>query len=175
MTGIILFRPEKPANLGNIMRTCVATGAKLYIIGPLSFELDDKSLKRAGMDYLEEIEYTFFKDYEEFKKEFINKKIFYVTRYSKYTYSNIDVSDIFEDIYFMFGRESTGIPHDILKENFENTIRIPMVPSARSLNLSNSVAIVLYEALRQQKFNGLSTFEAIKGEDFLFNEKSKND
>jgi len=172
MIGIILFRPEKPANLGNIMRTCVATNVKLYIIGPLSFDLDDSSLKRAGMDYLNDLDYKYYSDYESFNKEFKNKEIYYVTRYSSNTYSNMDFSDPVKNIYFMFGRESTGIPHDILRDNLSKTIRIPMAPSARSLNLSNSVAIVLFEALREQKFPSLATKEEIKGEDFLLTEKT---
>jgi tRNA (cytidine/uridine-2'-O-)-methyltransferase len=174
MLGIILYRPEKPANLGNIMRTCVATSTKLFIIGPLSFEFDDKSLKRAGMDYISELDFKYYKDYEEFTLDFQNKNIFYVTRYSKNIYSLMDYKDITSEIYFMFGRESTGIPHDILRNNISKTVRIPMTPSARSLNLSNSVAIVLYEALRQQNFRGLATQEEIKGNDFLENEDFKN-
>ena len=174
MLGIILYRPEKPANLGNIMRTCVATSTRLFIIGPLSFELDDKSLKRAGMDYVSELNFKYYKNYEEFELEFKNKNIFYVTRYSKNVYSLMNYKDIADEIYFMFGRESTGIPHDILRKNIDKTIRIPMAPAARSLNLSNSVAIVLYEALRQQSFHGLATQEEIKGNDFLINEETKN-
>ena len=174
MLGIILYRPEKPANLGNIMRTCVATSTRLFIIGPLSFELDDKSLKRAGMDYVSELNFKYYKDYEEFELEFKNKNIFYVTRYSKNVYSLMNYKDIADEIYFMFGRESTGIPHDILRKNIDKTVRIPMAPAARSLNLSNSVAIVLYEALRQQNFHGLATKEEIKGNDFLINEEAKN-
>lgn len=174
MLGIILYRPEKPANLGNIMRTCVTTATKLFIIGPLSFELDDKSLKRAGMDYISELDFKYYKDYDEFLLDFENKNIFYVTRYSKNAYTLMDYKDIASEIYFMFGRESTGIPHDILRENIERTVRIPMSPSARSLNLSNSVAIILYEALRQQNFHGLATREEIKGNDFLEIEDSKN-
>lgn len=174
MLGIILYRPEKPANLGNIMRTCVATSTRLFIIGPLSFELDDKSLKRAGMDYVSELNFKYYKDYEEFELEFKNKNIFYVTRYSKNVYSLMNYKDIADEIYFMFGRESTGIPHDILRKNIDKTIRIPMAPAARSLNLSNSVAIVLYETLRQQNFHGLATQEEIKGNDFLINEEAKN-
>lgn len=174
MLGIILFRPEKPANLGNIMRTCVATDTKLIIIGPLSFEFDDKALKRAGMDYLSDLDYKYFNDFDDFQKNYKDKVIFYVTRYSKNTYTNKVYSDRLEEIYFMFGRESIGIPHDILRKNIDKTIRIPMCPSARSLNLSNSVAIVLYEALRQQKFPDLATYEEIKGEDFL-TEEVKND
>jgi len=170
MLGIILFRPEKPANLGNIMRTCVATDTKLFVIGPLSFELSDKELRRAGMDYINDLDYKYYDSYDLFLKDFKNKNIFYVTRYSKNCYSTTDYSNVVDDIYFMFGRESTGISHDVLLDNITKTIRIPMVASARSLNLSNSVSIVLFEALRQQKFTGLATREEIKGEDFLINE-----
>lgn len=144
MIGIILYRPEKPANVGNIMRTCMATDVKLYIIGPLTFELNDKSLKRAGMDYIKESDFKIFKDLDEAMNYFKDETIYYITRYSKNVYSSFDYSDIVHDIYFMFGRESTGIPHDLLRANIDKTIRIPMVPSARSLNLSNSVAIVLF-------------------------------
>lgn len=174
MIGIILYRPEKPANLGNIMRTCVATSTKLFIIGPLSFEFDDKSLKRAGMDYVNELDLKYYNSYNDFLLDFKNKNIYYVTRYSKNIYSLMDYTDVVDEIYFMFGRESTGIPHDILRENINKTIRIPMVPSARSLNLSNCVALILYEALRQQNFRGLATQEEIKGNDFLNEEKIKN-
>lgn len=175
MIGIILYRPEKPANVGNIMRTCMATDVKLYIIGPLTFGLNDKSLKRAGMDYIKESDFKIFKDLDEAMNYFKDETIYYVTRYSKNVYSSFDYSNIVHDIYFMFGRESTGIPHDLLRANIDKTIRIPMTPSARSLNLSNSVAIVLFEALRQQKFFNLSTQELIKGEDFLINEGTKSE
>ena len=172
MINIILYRPEKPSNVGNIIRTCVSTDTKLIIIGPLSFSFTDKDLKRAGMDYINMSSIKIYENIEDFYKDFKDKKIYYVTRYSKNIYSNNDYSKIDEEISFMFGRESTGIPHDILKNNYDYTIRIPMVMSARSLNLSNCVALVLYEALRQQKFFNLSTYEAIKGEDFLFNEEN---
>ncbi len=172
MINIILYRPEKPSNVGNIIRTCASTDTKLIIIGPLSFNLTDKELKRAGMDYIKMSDIKIYSSIEEFNKDFLNKKIFYVTRYSKNIYSENDYSKVEEEISFMFGRESSGIPHEILKNNFEYTIRIPMVMSARSLNLSNCVALVLFEALRQRKFFGLSTYEAIKGEDFIFNEKN---
>lgn len=175
MLGIILFRPEKPGNLGNIMRTCVATKTKLYIIGPLTFDFDDKSLKRAGMDYLEDLDYKYYADFTDFEKEFVNKNIYYVTRYSKNIYSSVNYKNRLEDFYFMFGRESTGIPHELLRKYYDKTIRIPMAPCARSLNLSNSVAIVLFEALKQQDFANLATREEIKGENFLFEEITKND
>lgn len=174
MVGIILYRPEKPGNVGNIIRTCMASEAKLYIIGPLTFSLTEKELQRAGMDYIKESDFVIYKDYDEFLKDFSDKNIYYVTRYSNKVYSSFDYSNIEEDIYFMFGRESTGIPHNILKENIDKTCRIPMTISARSLNLSNCVALVLYECLRQRKFYGLATYETIKGEDFLEKE-FKND
>lgn len=173
MINCILFRPEKPSNVGNIIRTCVSTGTKLFIIGPLTFSFTDKDLKRAGMDYINFSDIKIYKDIEEFNNDFKDKKedIYYVTRYSKKVYSEMDYKDISKDIYFMFGRESTGIPHEILKGNMDRIIRIPMVMSARSLNVSNSVAIVLYEAYRQQRFFNLATQEEIKGEEFLENEK----
>ena len=174
MVGIILYRPEKPGNVGNIIRTCMASEAKLFIIGPLTFSLTEKELQRAGMDYIKESDFVIYKDYDEFLKDFSDKNIYYVTRYSNKVYSSFDYSNIEEDIYFMFGRESTGIPHEILKENIDKTCRIPMTISARSLNLSNCVALVLYECLRQRKFYGLATYETIKGENFLENE-FKND
>lgn len=175
MIGIILYRPEKPANVGNIIRTCMATDSKLFIIGPLTFSLTDKDFKRAGMDYIKETDFKIYKDYDEFLKDFKNKNIFYVTRYSKNIYSQMDYSDVCEELYFMFGRESTGIPHEILRENLDKTVRIPMVPSARSLNLSNCVALVMYEAQRQRNFFGLATREEIKGEDFLTDELNKSE
>ena len=127
------------------------------------------------MDYIKESDFKIFKDLDEAMNYFKDETIYYVTRYSKNVYSSFDYSDIVHDIYFMFGRESSGIPLDLLRANIDKTVRIPMVPSARSLNLSNSVAIVLFEALRQQKFFNLSTQELIKGEDFLINEEAKSE
>ncbi len=174
MIHIVLYRPEKPQNTGNIMRTCVAINATLDIIGPLSFSLDEKALKRAGMDYIESLKWNYYPDYESYLKAYPNADTYYVTRYSNKVYSTFDFASItYKDIFLMFGRESTGIPHDILRANPNRLLRIPMVPEARSLNLSNSVAIVVYEVLRQQKFLNLSTSEAIKGEDFLINEAKK--
>lgn len=175
MNYVVLFEPEKPANVGNIIRTCMALGAGLKIIGPLSFDLSDKSLRRAGMDYLVGFPIEFLKDMDEYDEKYGKENTFYVTRYSKNVYSSADYSDTLTDLYLMFGRESTGIPHDVLRKHYEKTVRIPMVPSARSLNLSNSVAIVLSEALRQQRFEGLATQEEIKGEDFLFEEAKKKE
>ena len=171
MIHIVLYRPEKPQNTGNIMRTCVAIHATLHIIGPITFSVDNKDLKRVGMDYVDDLKMEFHPTYEDFVKAYPDADIYYVTRYAKTVYSSYDFSKKqVQDIFLMFGRESTGIPHDILKEHQDKLMRIPMVPEARSLNLSNCVALVTYEVLRQQNFPNLATEEAIKGPDFLFKE-----
>jgi tRNA (cytidine/uridine-2'-O-)-methyltransferase len=174
MIHVILYHPEIPSNTGNIMRTCVAAGMTLHIIGPLPFDIDDKHLKRAGMDYIQSLKFHYYENYDEFNKVIDASKIFYVTRYGKKSYTDIDYAAIKDDIYLMFGRESTGIKHDILRNNFANCVRIPMVAGARSLNLANSVAIVTYEVLRQLDFKGLSRHETVKGENFLFDEIKKD-
>lgn len=175
MINIVLYRPEKPQNTGNIMRTCVAIHATLHIIGPLSFSIDSKDLKRVGMDYIDDLKMFYYPDYETFDKKYHEQEIFYITRYSDKVYSSFDFSNPIKDIFVMFGRESTGIPHDILREHPDHLLRLPMVPEARSLNLSNCVAIIAYEILRQQNFPNLSTSEAIKGSDFLNKEANKNE
>ena len=167
MINVVLFEPEKPLNTGNIMRTCVASGVKLHIIGPLTYKIDDKGLKRAGMDYLKGFSYGYYDSYEEFVNKNNSPTIYYITRYGKNAPSEIDFKAIDKDIYIMFGKESTGIPKEILKDNLEYCFRIPMVEGVRSLNLSNCVAIVVYEILRQRNYEGLSKVETIKGADFL--------
>lgn len=167
MIHIILFRPEKPMNTGNIMRTAVAINAHLHIIGPISFSLSDHDLKRAGMDYIDRLKLTTYKDIDEFFSKIDENDIYYVTRYGDKPYSSYDFTSPNKDYYFMFGRESTGIPYEILKRHEDRLLRIPMIANTRSLNLSNSVAIIVYEALRQLKYLDLSTSEVIKGEDFL--------
>lgn len=156
-----------PANVGNIIRTAVALNAKLHIIGPLVFSLDEKSLKRAGLDYISSSDLHYYPTFDDFKAEHHDGSFVYVTRYSKNIYSEYKYGRFDENIYCVFGNESHGLPLTLLKENGENTIRIPMVANARSLNLSNSVAIVGYEIMRQQGFFNLATSEIIKGEDFL--------
>ena len=168
MIHIVLYRPEKPQNTGNIMRTCVAIHATLHIIGPITFSVENKDLQRVGMDYIDDLKMEFHPTYEDFLKAYPDANVYYVTRYAKTVYSSYDFSKLIaEDIFLMFGRESTGIPHDILKAHQDKLMRIPMVPEARSLNLSNCVALVTYEVLRQQNFPNLATEEAIKGPDFL--------
>ncbi|MCR5332524.1 MAG: tRNA (cytidine(34)-2'-O)-methyltransferase [Bacilli bacterium] len=162
MIHIILFHPEIPANTGNILRTAMATNSMVHIIGPIPFDLSDKSLKRAGMDYLKEANYVIYPSYEDFVEKMGDKHIYYVTKYGVNVYSNVDFSDPIEDVYVMFGKESTGIDKDILSAHKKDTLRIPMLSTARSLNLSNSVAIVVYDILRQKNFPSLATFDMIK-------------
>ncbi|SCX04754.1 tRNA (cytidine/uridine-2'-O-)-methyltransferase [Lachnospiraceae bacterium YSD2013] len=151
---IVLHEPEIPANTGNIGRTCVATDTSLHLIEPLGFRLDEKSIKRAGMDYWEHLDVSTYINYEDFCKKNPDAKIWYATTKAKHSYTDVEFGP---DDYIMFGKESAGIPEEILVEHEEQCIRIPMLPKIRSLNLSNSVAIVLYEALRQQGFTGMET------------------
>ena len=146
---IILHQPEIPANTGNIGRTCVATGTDLHLIEPLGFSLSEKALKRAGMDYWKDLNVTTYVDFEAFKQKNPNAKIWMATTKAKHVYSDVTFG---KDDYIMFGKESAGIPEEILVDYEETCIRIPMEETIRSLNLSNSVAIVLYESLRQQNF-----------------------
>ncbi|MBQ9141692.1 MAG: tRNA (uridine(34)/cytosine(34)/5-carboxymethylaminomethyluridine(34)-2'-O)-methyltransferase TrmL [Lachnospiraceae bacterium] len=147
--NIILHQPEIPQNTGNIGRTCVATGTTLHLIEPLGFRLDEKSIKRAGMDYWQHLEVHRYMNFEEFLEKNPNAKIWMATTKAKQTYSEVEFG---ENDFIMFGKESAGIPEEILVDYEDTCIRIPMLPEIRSLNLSNSVAIVLYEALRQQGF-----------------------
>lgn len=152
--NIVLHEPEIPANTGNIGRTCVATGTSLHMIEPFGFRLDEKAIKRAGMDYWEHLDVKTYINYEDFKKKNPNVKIWYATTKAKHSYVDVEFGP---DDYIMFGKESAGIPEEILVENPDTCIRIPMKSEIRSLNLSNSVAIVLYEALRQTGFEGFET------------------
>ncbi len=149
MINIVLHEPEMPANTGNIGRTCVATGAVLHLIEPLGFRINDKTVKRAGLDYWDKLDVRIYANYEEFLEKNKGAKIYMATTKSKQTYCDVQYED---GCYIMFGKESAGIPEEILLENKETCIRIPMLPEIRSLNLSNSVAIVAYEALRQLNF-----------------------
>lgn len=149
MLNIVLLEPEMPANTGNIGRTCVAAGARLHLIEPMGFLINDKMLKRAGLDYWYKLDVTTYVNYEDFLEKNQGVKIYMATTKSKQKYTDVSYE---EDAYIMFGKESAGIPEELLLGNKENCVRIPMMPEERSLNLSNSVAIVLYEALRQQGF-----------------------
>ena len=155
---IVLHQPEIPANTGNIGRTCVATGTALHLIEPLGFHLDEKSVRRSGMDYWERLDVTRYMNYAEFLERHPDAKVWLATTKAKRIYTDAAFGP--ED-YIMFGKESAGIPEEILVAHEEDCIRIPMLDGTRSLNLSNAVAIVLYEALRQNRFAGLQTEGAL--------------
>ena len=166
MNHIVLYEPEIPQNTGNIMRTCMAFQADLHLIEPLGFYMDEKHLKRAGMDYRDSINIYTYPNWEEFTNK--NKgTYYYFTRYGHKTPDEFDFSNTDEEIFLVFGKESTGIPKDILKSHLDTCIRIPMIKDARSLNLSNCVAICLYEVISQQGYPNLSKDEYLKGKDFL--------
>ena len=149
MINIVLHEPELPANTGNIGRTCVAAGARLHLIEPLGFHINEKMVKRAGLDYWDKLDVTVYDNYEDFLEKNPGAKIYMATTKAPHTYCDVRYED---DCYIMFGKESAGIPEDILVQHPDTAIRIPMIGDIRSLNLSNSVAIVLYEALRQHDF-----------------------
>lgn len=150
--NIILHQPEIPANTGNIGRTCVATNTVLHLIEPLGFRLNEKEVKRAGMDYWEHLDVRRYVNFEEFLEKNPNARIYMATTKARRSYTEVSYGP---DDYIMFGKESAGIPEEILVEYEETCIRIPMLPQIRSLNLSNSVSIVLYEALRQNNFSNM--------------------
>jgi tRNA (cytidine/uridine-2'-O-)-methyltransferase len=150
--NIILHEPEIPYNTGNIGRTCVATDTKLHLIEPLGFILNDKSVKRAGMDYWDELDVTRYVNYEDFLKKNPDAKIYMATTKAHKTYTEVEYGP---NDFIMFGKESAGIPEEILVDNEDTCIRIPMSNDVRSLNLSNSVAIILFEALRQNQFHDM--------------------
>ena len=151
--NIVLYEPEIPANTGNIGRTCVATGTKLHLIEPLGFSLSEKALKRAGMDYWSQLDVERYVNYEDFLQRNPGAKIYMATTKAHKTYTEVSYEP---DCYIMFGKESAGIPEEILVDHEDTCVRIPMIGDIRSLNLSNSVAIVLYEALRQNNFDHMN-------------------
>ncbi len=152
--NIVLHEPEIPQNTGNIARTCAATGASLHIIRPMGFNIDDKKLKRAGLDYWDKLDITYYDSYEHFLRErpLAKTNTYYFSTKAPHSYTEIDYPD---DVYIMFGKETKGIPEDILYDNKDYCVRIPMRDTIRSLNLSNSVAIAVYEIIRQKGFDGL--------------------
>ena len=166
MLNIVLFEPEIPGNTGNIMRTCVATNTKLHLIKPLGFSLEEKYIKRSGVNYIDKCDYTVYENIDEFFEK--NKGTYYfLTRYGHKPHASFDYSNNKENIYFIFGKESTGIPKEILKPHIDHCMRIPMTSNVRALNLSNSVAIMVYEALRQQDYNDLLREEPHKSKNFI--------
>ena len=156
--NVVMVEPEIPQNTGNIARTCAAIGAKMHLVHPLGFDISEKAVKRAGLDYWDKVEieeHKSFKDFlEKYKPE--EKNMFFVTTKGKHIYSEPDY-DKMEEVFLLFGKETKGLPEDILQKYIDKTIRIPMRPTLRSLNLSNSVAIVVYDVLRQKQFEDLET------------------
>ena len=158
MFNIVLVEPEIPQNTGNIARTCAATGSRLHIVKPMGFEIDDKKLKRAGLDYWHLLGVTYYENLDDFFAKNSGGRYFYSTTKGLNTYSEAEFKD---GDFILFGKETKGLPEELLKQNKDFCIRIPMIDEARSLNLSNSVAIVIYEALRQTGFNQLKTEGAL--------------
>ncbi|MDF2888982.1 MAG: hypothetical protein K0R23_3367 [Lacrimispora sp.] len=152
--NIVLLEPEMPANTGNIGRTCVATDTRLHLIQPLGFKLNDKLIKRAGLDYWDKLDVTVYSDYQDFLNRNPGAKIYMATTKGHHIYSDVTYEP---DCFLMFGKESAGIPEEILVDNEDRCVRIPMWGDIRSLNLSNSVSIVLYEALKQNGFERMTT------------------
>lgn len=152
---VALFEPVIPANTGNIARTCAGTGVKLHLVRPLGFSTDDKMLKRAGLDYWGHVDITYYDGINELLSTYPEAQFYFLTKHGKKSYSAFDYSDQSADIFFVFGKETSGLPEEVLKENSERCIRIPMNENIRSLNLSNTAAVLIYEALRQQAFPGL--------------------
>lgn len=166
--NVVLFEPEIPQNTGNIMRTCVAAGFGLHLIKPLGFDIDNPKFKRATTNHITWADYKLYESYEDFCAS-NEGEYYFMTRYGKVPPSDIDFKSVPEDrnIYLIFGKESTGIPARILKDNIDRCFRIPMTGDCRSLNLSNAAAIAIYECLRQLGYPGLSFTEVQKGEDYL--------
>lgn len=153
---IALYQPLMPANTGNIARTCAATDTVLHLIKPLGFQTDDKHLKRAGLDYWDKVRLVYHDDLAAFLATVpAMERLYLITKFSDRVYSEPDFSDTSQDHYFLFGKETTGLPEDFMREHQQNCLRIPMTENVRALNLSNTAALVIYEALRQQNFAGL--------------------
>ena len=166
---IVLYEPEIPQNTGNIMRTCVAIGAHLHLIEPLGFSLSDKYLKRSHLDYVKDLSFKTYKNFTEFEKN-NQGTFFFLTRYGQKTYSDFDYKSYLpDDIYLIFGKESTGVDRHLLAKHLDHCYRIPTTDKVRSLNLSNAVALVSYEVLRQLDFLELEKMEpeTLKGKAFL--------
>ena len=169
MINIVLYEPEIPGNTGNIMRTCVATNTRLHLIEPLGFQINDKTIKRSGVNYIDKLDYTIYEDFNDFLNK--NKgEYYFFTRYGKKPHTEFDFSDNNKNFYLIFGKESTGIPKEILRNYLDRCIRIPTTSNVRALNLSNCAAIAVYEVLRQQNYNDLLRKERHKGEDWVIEE-----
>ncbi len=169
MINVVLYEPEIPQNTGNIMRTCAGTGVKLHLIEPLGFSLDEKSIRRSAVNYIEHCDYKVYPDFETFLKE-NDGEFYFLTRYGTKPHTDFDYTDSNKNIYLIFGRESTGIPKKILKDHLDRCMRIPINENIRALNLSNCVAIMVFEVLRQQNYPNLLKSDPFKGADYLLEE-----
>ncbi|WP_455330912.1 tRNA (uridine(34)/cytosine(34)/5-carboxymethylaminomethyluridine(34)-2'-O)-methyltransferase TrmL [Exiguobacterium profundum] len=152
---VVMFQPEIPANTGNVSRTCAATNSVLHLIRPLGFSTDDKMLKRAGLDYWQFVDVRYHDSLEELWEKHPGGQFFYITKYGEQYPSDLDVSDVDGDYFFVFGRETKGLPMEVIENNLDRCIRLPQSNLVRSLNVSNTAAIIVYEALRQQGYAGL--------------------
>ncbi|WLR51286.1 tRNA (uridine(34)/cytosine(34)/5-carboxymethylaminomethyluridine(34)-2'-O)-methyltransferase TrmL [Bacillus tianshenii] len=152
---VVLYQPEIPANTGNIARTCAATNSTLHLVRPLGFSTDDKMLKRAGLDYWQYVDVRYYDSLEELFEKNSDGEYFYLTKFGERSHTSYDYSDGDKDYFFMFGKETTGLPDELIEANKERCLRLPMTENVRSLNLSNTAAILIYEALRQQNYPGL--------------------
>lgn len=150
--NIVLYSPEIPQNTGNISRTCAVTGARLHIIKPIGFEISDRTLKRAGLDYWDKLDVTYYESYQDFVAKNEGGSFYYFSAHAKYSYAEIVYPD---NAYFIFGKESVGLPKELVEMNYDSSLRIPMRSELRCLNLSNAVAIAAYEFLRQDGYDGL--------------------
>lgn len=153
---VVLYQPEIPANTGNIARSCAATNTTLHLIRPLGFSTDDKMLKRAGLDYWEFVNVVYHDSLDELFEKYSSGEFFFLTKFGQQPHTTFDYSDVEKDYFFVFGRETTGLPKDLIQANMDKCLRLPMTDHVRSLNLSNTAAILIYEALRQQNYPGLS-------------------
>lgn len=152
---IVLVEPEIPSNTGNISRTCSVTGAALHLVHPLGFDISEKQVRRAGLDYWDELELYEHSSFDEVLADYPEGRFYYCTTKAKNTHSDVAYAEDSGDIFLVFGKETKGLPEDLLAENYGNCIRIPMLENMRSLNLSNSVAVILYEVLRQTGYKNL--------------------
>lgn len=152
MINIVLYSPEIPQNTGNISRTCAVTGARLHIIKPIGFEISDRTLKRAGLDYWDKLDVTYYENYEDFLRQNENAELYFFSAHAEMSFADIDYP---EDVFLVFGRESVGLPRELVEANMDRALRIPMRKTLRCLNLSNSVAVAVYEVLRQKNYGGL--------------------
>lgn len=167
MINVVLFEPEIPGNTGNIMRTCVATGSRLHLIKPLGFSLAEKYVRRSGVNYIDNCDYTVYENFDDFMHKNPDGEYYFLTRYGHKPHTSFDYSDSSKNLYFIFGKESTGIPPTLLAPYIDRCMRMPMTDKVRALNLSNTVAIMVYEALRQQNFKDLLWDEPHKSKTFI--------